>query len=101
MITKEVTVSGAVGKQVYDTSLATSAAANQKVVLRGVVLYAPTSAATVEVRQGNASGNVDVATASPAQDSRHLDFGNKGIRYDKGMHVEVIGVDAKAYLLID
>jgi len=100
MITKEVTVSGAVGKQVYDTSLVTSAG-NQKVVLRGVVLYAPTSAATVEVRQANASGQVEIALASPAQDSRPLDLGNKGVRFDKGMHVEVIGTGAKAYLLID
>ena len=89
---KEVTVSGAVGKQVYATTY--------KVKLLQAVLYAPTSAATVVIRDGNASGDTVLSIAAPAQNSTPVPLSEEGRRFDKGMHVKVIGLNAKCYLEI-
>lgn len=99
MITKQVTVSGAVGKQVYNTNLATSAVGTQEQVLRGLTLYSPTSAGIVTIRSGNASGRVILEAAAVANDSKNFLL-KEGIRFDDGMHVKVIGLDAVCYLYI-
>lgn len=90
--TKQVTPSGAIGKQVFDSTI------RKKLV--GILLDAPTSASTVEVRDGNASGQLMWSMSAIENDSRGYNF-RKCIRFDKGMHVEVIGLDAKCYLEIE
>jgi len=87
----QVTPSGSVGKQVY--------AATVPKVLESVFLDAPTSGATVTVRDGNASGDVRLQMTVPVAvgfNSAELDC----VRFDRGMHVKVTGVGATAYLLI-
>lgn len=93
MDTKSVSVSGSVGKQVYPTD------GTLPVVLEGYTIYAPTSAATVTIRSGNASGTIIHQGAALAQDSVEFEFGD--IRFDQGMHVKVTGLNAVAYLYIE
>jgi len=90
MPTKEVTVSGAVGKQVYATST--------KVILKSVILTA-VSAANVVIRDGNASGTVVLDASVGAALSDQFDLGRE--RFDKGMHVKVTGTNSKCYLVIE
>lgn len=87
----EVTPSGTVGKQVYAT--------NKPVKLCSVVLTTSSlvSGAIVTIRDGNASGtrvlqlNVDKKDTVPVEIEE---------RFDKGMHVKVIGAGAVAYLIV-
>lgn len=90
MTTKEVTVSGSVGKQAFATT--------DNVILQSVILTA-VSAATVVIRDGNASGDVMLDASTPAATSRS--FPLYGIRFDKGMHVKVTGTNSKCYLVIN
>ena len=92
MITKAVAVSGTVGKQVFASTV--------PVVLKGYSIYCPTSAATVTIRDGNASGEILHEGQSPLDDSREFCF-KEGIRFDKGMHVKVLGIGSSAYLYIN
>lgn len=93
MITKEVAISGAVGKQVY--------ASVKPVVLHGVIANAGSaSAVAITVRDGNASGDVILTVGSQKEVSRPF-YLSEGIRFDEGMHVKVIGTGGKAYLLIN
>ncbi len=90
MATKEVTVSGGVGKQVY--------ASTKRVILKSVILTA-VSAANVVIRDGNASGAVVLDVSTPAATSRSFPLGRE--RFDKGMHVKVTGTNSKCYLVIE
>jgi len=93
MITKQVTVSGTVGKQVYATT--------DNIILKGYSIYCPTSAATVVIRQGAASGDV-VHEGQAAVDVGSPEFiFHEGIRFDHGMHVKVLGVGSVAYLYVE
>ncbi len=94
MILKQVTVSGTVGKQVF----ATTAPALHKA-------FAGTPSAanvTIKIRDGNASGDVVFfGKYLSAQGTKEHLFSREGVRFDKGMHVKLIGVLAEAYLYID
>ncbi len=92
MITKSVSVSGTVGKQVF--------ASTAPVILKGYSIYCPTSAATVIIRDGNASGDIIHEGQAPLDNSQEFCF-EEGIRFDKGMHVKVLGVGSSAYLYIN
>jgi len=100
MTTKEVTVSGSVGKQVYNDAVAAAAVSGevQKVRLNAVFVYAPVSGTTVTIRDGNASGDVVLTLYTDAKitDQFWIDK-----RFDRGMHVKVIGTNSKCYLEIE
>lgn len=83
-----VTVSGAVGKQVFATT--------QKVVLKGLSLTPSGANATIKIRDGNASGEVIYfgrATSANGTFATKMEH-----KFTKGMHVKVIGTNAEAYL---
>lgn len=90
----EVTPSGAVGKQVFD--------ADHPTIVTQVILTAPTSAASIQLRDGNASGEVKLTVHTLVGDTNTVNLGEdqKGKRFDKGLHVEVLGVGALGYLEI-
>jgi len=88
----EVTPSGTVGKQVYAT-------AGTQVILEQVILTAPTSAATVVIRDGNASGETKITMLASVGET--MDSNVDEVRFDKGMHVKVTPTDALAYLVIN
>lgn len=90
----EVVPSGSIGKQTY--------AADKPVIVTQVVLTAPTSAATVVLRDGNASGAVKLTMNTLVGDTNSVNLGEdqKGKRFDKGLHVKVTGLGALAYLEI-
>ena len=93
MILKEVVPSGTVGKQTFATTV--------KAILYG--LHASPSGAnmTVKIRDGNASGDVVYfGKFLSAYGAKDVPFSN-GIRFDKGMHVKVIGALGAAYLEIE
>ena len=94
MITKQVTVSGAVGKQAIPST--------QQVVLHGFLFRAATGVtATCTIRDGNASGDVIADVIVPSNNSHDFNFqGNGGVKFTKGMHVKVIGTNAAAYLYL-
>ena len=87
---RQVAVSGAVGKQVF--------ASTEQSIVEHLILDAPTSAATVEVREANASGLMKMSLSVPAGQTKDVPMGDH--RFDTGMHVEVIGLNAKAYLVV-
>lgn len=89
-VLKQVDVSGAVGIQVYSVSAS--------VKLLGVHLDA-VSATTIVIRDGNASGTVSYSRSVAKQADTPATF-LQPVRFDKGMHVKVIGTNAKAYLEI-
>lgn len=92
-VLKEVAISGAVGKQVFADS-------DEPVILESVIATAgDASAVIVTVRDGNASGEVKLIAKSQAVVSRDMRLGH-GVRFDKGMHVKVIGTGGTAYLVI-
>ena len=97
MILKQVTVSGAVGKQVFPTS-----GNGKSNVLHGFLFRAGTGVtATCTIRDGNASGEVMAEVIVPSNNSHDFLFtGDHGVRFDKGMHVKVIGASAAAYLYL-
>ena len=97
MTTKEVVVSGAVGKQVYAVD-----GSNGKPSLKGLLLCALSGRARVVIRDGNASGEVRAqGSVGTSAGSLPVIFSEQGMRFDKGMHVKVLGAGATAYLYID
>jgi len=88
--TKEVTVSGAVGKQVFATT--------QQVCLKSVIVDAAVSA-TFVIRDGNASGDVKLKGRVDAglTDQFALD----DLIFSKGMHFKLTGTGNTAYLVIE
>lgn len=95
MDTQVVTVSGSVGKQVFPAD------GTRPVKLKGYSIYAPTSAATVVIRSGNASGTVIHKGQCALDEPAEFTLGEGCIRFDNGMHVKVTGVGSEAYLYIE
>lgn len=93
MITKSVTISGTVGKQVYPIT-------GVHVRLRGLTLSPLSASAYVKIRHGNASGDVIVEHSVLANHSEPLEF-EGGISFSRGMHVKVLGTNAVCYLFVD
>ena len=95
MITKQVTVSGSVGKQVL-------AITGQPARLHGFLFRAATGVTgTCTIRDGNASGEVVAEVIVPSNNSHDFKFDDDaGILFSKGMHVKVIGTNAAAYLYL-
>lgn len=90
---QEVTTSGTVGKQVF-----AAGATPKAVTLGGFLLTASgTSAGSVTIRDGNASGEVKYIARAVLNTSRPVETGCH--RFDKGMHVKVLG-GATCYLMI-
>ncbi len=96
MVTKEVTVSGAVGKQVYPTS-----GNGKNVSLKGFLLCSLSAKARVVIRDGNASGAVQYQGNAVSGGTLPVILTEEGHRFDKGMHVKVLGTGATCYLYID
>ncbi len=100
MILEPVTVSGSVGKQVY-------AITADPIVLRGVVLSPLSANAFVQIRDGNASGTIRYRasclyqSALSGAESNGDILPGRGMSFNKGMHVKVLGTGAVAYLLVD
>lgn len=94
MILKQVTVSGSVGKQVFPVT-------GQPTLLHGFLFRAGTGVtATCTIRDGNASGEVVADVIVPSNNSHDFKFSDHCVRFDKGMHVKVIGTNAAAYLYL-
>ena len=94
MQTKELVVSGTDGKQVFS-------AASAKVVLKGFLLAALSAKARVVIRDGNASGDVRYQGAAVSGASLPVLLTEEGHRFDRGMHVKVLGTGATCYLYVD
>ncbi len=94
MILQEVTVSGSVGKQTLPTT--------KQGVLKGFSFTPSGANATIKIRDGNASGEVvffgRYLSAYGTQDEL---FPEEGMRFNKGMHVKIIGANAVAYLYLN
>ena len=88
----EVAPSGTIGKQTFAT--------DKKVVLCGAILTAGVSAATLVIKDGNASGTT-VLTLKTAINTSTPNVEIEGKRFDKGMHVKVTPASALAYLQIE
>lgn len=88
--TKQVSVSGAVGVQVYTPS--------EQKIIKYLILDAPVSAAVAVLRDGETSGDIKATISTPVGDLNT--FPLCGRRFDNGVHVKVTGVGAKAYLVI-
>lgn len=92
MVLKSVAVSGTVGKQTFATT--------QLAVLHGFAFTPSGANATLTIRDGNASG--DVVLFARATSANGTIFNNHGpVKFDKGMHVKVIGSNAVCYLYIE
>jgi len=96
MVTKEVTVSGTVGKQVYPTS-----GNGKNVNLKGFLLCALSAKARVVIRDGHASGDVRFQGSCVSGGSLPVLLTEEGERFDRGMHVKVLGTGAACYLYVD
>lgn len=95
-LTTAVAVSGTVGKQVF--------ASTRPVVLKAAFLTPSGANATLKIRDGAAPTSAEIVffgRAPSAFGTKEFDFGEAGMRFDKGCHVTVIGAAAQAYLLID
>ena len=87
----EVAVSGAVGKQTIPTT--------KQVELEAITLTPSGATATLQIRDGNASGEVVLfGRAMSANGSTTFCAEHK---FTKGMHVKVIGTNAVAYLELE
>lgn len=95
MILKQVAVSGTVGKQIYTSA--------RPVILKGILLTPSGANATVKIRDGQAPTSAEIVffgRAPSAHGSKEFCF-EEGIRFDKGLHVTVIGTAAQAYLYLN
>lgn len=90
-----VAISGTVGKQVFSSS--------QQKVLKGVILDAGSaSGASFVIRDGNASGTIRMSGKLPANNANSFPIlCEKGVRFDKGMHVKLLGTGGALYLEIN
>lgn len=93
MITKAVTVSGAVGKQVIATD-------GNAARLVGLNLVAISAAAYVKIRMGNASGDVILEHSAVSNASQPVNLPSP-IHFPDGMHVKVLGAGGVCYLFLD
>lgn len=95
MVTKSVSISGTVGKQVFPTS-----GYGNKVILNGLNLSPLSAAAYVKIRHGNASGDIVYEGSVPANQTIPVLFSQEGFAFHRGMHVKVLGTNAICYLWI-
>jgi len=96
MILKTVQISGSVGKQVVSVTGHT--------ILKGLTLTPSAANASIHIRDGKlgASGEiVYFARATSANGSFAINFAEEGMRFDKGLHVTVLGTLATAYLYLN
>lgn len=94
MDTKEVTVSGTVGKQVFATSVSKK--------MKGFLLCALSGRARVTIRDGNASGDVKFqGSVGTSAGSLAVTLDDGSVPFDKGMHVKVLGTGATCYVYVD
>lgn len=91
MVLLQVTSSGSIGKQVFGTS-------NSTAELCGALLTPTSAAATMVIRDGNASGEVVLTLTRPANDSGPA--GHIAHKFTKGMHVKVTPGAALGYLVL-
>lgn len=96
MVTKEVVVSGTVGKQVYPVN-----GSSGKPSVKGFLLTSLSAKARVVIRDGNASGVIQYQANCPSGASLPVLLTDQGHRFDKGMHVKVLGTGSACYLYID
>ena len=96
MVTKEVVVSGTVGKQVFPTS-----GNGKNVNLKGFLLASLSAKARVVIRDGNASGDIRFHGNAVSGGSLPVLLTEEGERFDRGMHVKVLGTGAACYLYLD
>lgn len=92
METKKIAVSGTVGVQAFSS--------NTPVLLHGFLLTPLSANARVTIRDGNASGEIKYEQSVLANSSAPVILPCPH-RFDKGMHVKVIGSNAVCYLLIE
>jgi hypothetical protein len=88
---QSVALSGTVGIQVFSSS--------QPKILKGLVLTPATSASLVTIRDGNASGEIKLVVRTADQSSKSVE--GLYCRFDKGMHVKVLGTGAICYLVVE
>ena len=94
MILTQVVVSGTVGKQVFGTTV--------RAILKGFSFTPSGANSTIKIRDGNASGDVKFfGRFLSAYGTKDIELDENGMRFDKGMHVKIIGANAEAYLYID
>lgn len=88
----EVAPSGTIGKQTFATT--------KPVILDGIILTASASAATLVIKDGNASGTTVLTVKAAAGTSEPIPDIKR--HFGKGMHVKVTpaGGGGLAYLLI-
>lgn len=96
MVTKEVVVSGSVGKQVFPVN-----GSSGKPFLKGFLLCSLSAKARVVIRDGNASGDIRFQGNAVSGASLPVILTEEGHRFDKGMHVKVLGTGATCYLYLD
>lgn len=94
MTTKEVVVSGSVGKQVYPVG-------GSSVTLKGFLLASLSAKARVVIRDGNASGTVMFQGNAVSGASLPVLLSEEGVKFGNGMHVKVLGASAACYLYVD
>jgi hypothetical protein len=96
MVTKEVVVSGTVGKQVFPVN-----GSSGRPSLKGFLLASLSAKARVVIREGNASGAVQYQGTCVSGGSLPVILTEEGHRFDRGMHVKVLGTGATCYLYLD
>lgn len=96
MKSKEVAVSGTVGKQSF-------AITADQAVLRGISLVMSGANGSVVIRDGATSGTVKhtVRGLTASNLVNYIELPGRGERYDNGMHVKVLGTGTLAYLFVD
>lgn len=87
-----VAVSGTVGKQVFTSA--------RPVELEYVLLTPSGANASVQIRDGNASGEVVFRATAPVSAGGSVQF-DVCHKFTKGVHVKVLGTAAQAYLVIN
>lgn len=106
MDTIAVAVSGTVGKQVLMVpSALTSASSSARIAggrrLLGWILAPVSAKARVEIREGISTGPIKFAQCLTSGGSDHVKLPKDGMRFDRGMHVKVLGAGAVCYLMLD
>jgi hypothetical protein len=89
----EVTVSGTVGKQTFAT--------DRQAVLKGLTITPSAANCTVKIRDGNASGEVVFYAVVPSAAPRRSSYFDANHKFNKGMHVKVIGASNVVYLNLE
>lgn len=89
----EVTPSGSIGKQTIPT--------DKQATVCGVLITPSAANARVKIRDGNASGEVVFYAVVPSAAPQRSEFYPMNHKFTKGMHVNVIGTNNVAYLILE